>query len=294
MSHPRFAVPARSIRVHFKQVKEYMEICNAFANVSLAPPLTQQRPLYLDTSTFRVLLERQGPSLGLWRAAEIAVLREVTYEHPILDLGCGDGLVTSLVMPHVEIGLDPDKKVLERAARQGVYDRFEPVFAEDMQLPEASIGTVVSNSVLEHLSRLDATLEAVARVLRPGGRLVFTAPTEAFSTQLALPSKRYALWRNHQLSHLNLWPLERWMQHLERVGLEIEVVRPYLRPHLVRIWDEFELMQQIWIGRRRLVGMIWRRIPPRGLDHLAQWASLIDLSSPPPGGGRLIVARKRC
>jgi hypothetical protein len=37
-----------------------------------------QRPLYLDASTFRVLLEQQGPSLGLWRATEIAVLREVT------------------------------------------------------------------------------------------------------------------------------------------------------------------------------------------------------------------------
>ena len=93
-----------------------MEICNAFANVSLAPPLTQQRPLYLDTSTFRVLFELQGPSLGLWRAAEVAALREVSYEHPVLDLGCGDGLVTSLVMPDVEIGLDPNKKVLERAA----------------------------------------------------------------------------------------------------------------------------------------------------------------------------------
>jgi hypothetical protein len=37
-----------------------------------------QRPLYLDAPTFRVLLEQQGPSLGLWRAAEIAALREVT------------------------------------------------------------------------------------------------------------------------------------------------------------------------------------------------------------------------
>lgn len=292
MSLRRSAVPARSTRVHFNQVKEYMETRHSFAHVSLAPPLTVQPPLHLDTCTFRLLLEQQGPSLGLWRAAEVAALREVRYEHPVLDLGCGDGLVTSLVMSHVEIGLDPDTKVLKRAARQGVYARFEPVFAEDMQLPEASIGTVLSNSVLEHIPGLDATLEAVARVLRPGGRLVFTVPTEAFSTQLALPLQRYAVWRNHQLSHVNLWPLERWMHHLERVGLEVEVARPYLRPHLVRRWDALELVQQIWIGRRRLVGMIWRRIPSAGLDRLAQWAAQLDLSSQSPGGGRLIVARK--
>jgi SAM-dependent methyltransferase len=271
-----------------------MEVHNWSGDAGVALLSTEQHPLHLDASTFRVLLEQQGPSLGLWRAAEIAVLREVTYERPILDLGCGDGLVTSLVVPYVEIGLDPDEKVLVQAARRGVYDSFEVVFAENMQLPDASIGTVLSNSVLEHLPRLDATLEVVARVLRPGGQLVFTAPTEAFSTQLLLPSKRYAVWRNSQLSHLNLWPLERWVHHLERVGLEVEVVRPYLRPHLVRVWDDLELLQQIWLGRRRLVGMIWRRIPPGGLDHLAKWASQLNLSSPAPGGGRLIVARKRC
>ena len=68
--------------------------------------------LHLDEPTFRVLLEQQGPSLGLWRAAEIAVLREQTYERPILDLGCGDGLVTSMVLPRVEIGVDPNQKPL--------------------------------------------------------------------------------------------------------------------------------------------------------------------------------------
>src|SRR5205823_12239223 len=89
--------------------------------------VTDVRSLHLDAPTFRMLLEQQGPSLGLWRAAEIAVLREVIYEHPILDLGCGDGLVMSQVMPRVEIGLDPDITALERAARRGLYERFEAI-----------------------------------------------------------------------------------------------------------------------------------------------------------------------
>jgi SAM-dependent methyltransferase len=261
---------------------------------SVALPITEHHPLHLDAPTFRTLLEQQGPSLGLWRAAEIAALREVTYERPVLDLGCGDGLVTSLVLPHVEIGLDPDTKVLAQARQRGTYERFEATVAEDMQLPDGSVGTVLSNSVLEHLPRLDATLEAAARVLRPSGRLVFTAPTEAFSSQLILPSHRYAARRNRQLCHLNLWPVDRWTHHLARVGLEVELVRPYLRPYLVWTWDALELLQQIWIGRRRLFGMLWRRIPPIVLDRLAQWVSRLDLSSAPPGGGRMIVARKRC
>ncbi len=55
-------------------------------------------PLYLDTPTFRLLLDLQGPSLALWRAAEIAALREQTFEPPVLDLGCGDGIVSSMVL----------------------------------------------------------------------------------------------------------------------------------------------------------------------------------------------------
>src|SRR5690348_5200946 len=204
--------------------------------------LTTSRPLRLDAPTFHTLLKLQGPSLGLWRAAETAVLREQVYEHPILDLGCGDGLVTAQVLTRVEIGLDPDEKVLKRAAQTGIYERLEAMPAEETRLPDESIGTVVSNSVLEHLPQLDAVLETVARVLRPGGRLIFTVPTEAFSKWLVLPVARYAAWRNSQLCHLNLWPVEHWISHLERVGLEVEEVRPYLRHALVATWDALEFL----------------------------------------------------
>ncbi len=253
-----------------------------------------QHPLHLDARTFRVLLAKQGPSLALWRAAEVAALREIAFEHPILDLGCGDGLVTSQVVEDVEVGLDPDQRVLERAAMLNIYQRIEQVTAEEMQLPDASIETVVSNSVLEHLPRLDETLQSIARVLRPGGKLIFTSPTERFSTWLVLPLKRYASWRNHELYHLNLWSIESWRCHLEQVGLEIEEVRPYLQHKHVFLWDAFELLQQIWIGHKRLVSLLWALIPPLIMDRIARWASQQNLSSPHPGGGRLIIARKRC
>ncbi|HZU65935.1 MAG TPA: class I SAM-dependent methyltransferase [Ktedonobacteraceae bacterium] len=249
-------------------------------------------PLHLDAATFRTLLQLQGPSLGLWRAAEVAALREQVFEPPVLDLGCGDGLVTSMVLSKVEIGLDPDEKVLERAAQRHVYERFEAVPAEEMRLPDASIGTVLSNSVLEHLPCLDAVLAEVARVLRPGGHLIFTCPTEAFSRWLVLPSARYAAWRNRQLRHLNLWPTERWIEHLNNAGLEVELVRPYLRHGWVSLWDALELAQQVWIADKRLVGMIWRRIPSSSMDRLARKASQLNLAASVPGGGRLIVARK--
>jgi SAM-dependent methyltransferase len=253
---------------------------------------TSGQPLRLCAPDFRTLLALQGPSLGLWRAAEVAALREQVYDHPILDLGCGDGLVTSMVLSHVEVGLDPDTGALARAAQRGVYERFEAAPVEESRLPDASMGAVLSNSVLEHLPQLDRVLQTVARLLRPGGRLVCTVPTEAFSRWLLLPLPRYAAWRNRQLIHRNLWPVERWAWYLAQAGLELVAVRPYLRPELVRSWDALELLQQIWIGHRRVAGVVWQRIPPSALDRLAQWAARLDLAAAAPGGGRLIVARK--
>ena len=250
-------------------------------------------PLHVDVQTARVLLERQGPSLGLWRAAEVAALREQPFETPVLDLGCGDGLVTSLVCGDVEIGLDPDGQAIRRAADRRIYRRVEASAIEEADVPCESVATVLSNSVLEHLPHVGMALCAVGHMLKYGGRLIFTVPTERFGRQLLLPLASYADWRNRRLRHLNLWSVERWSCELRQAGLEVVAVRPYLRPSLVRLWDLLELVQQVRLGRRRLLSLAWRRIPPQGLERMALWLARVDLSSPPPGGGRLIVATKR-
>jgi predicted TPR repeat methyltransferase len=240
----------------------------------------------------QTLLERMGPSLGLWRAAEVAALREQSYRAPILDIGCGDGIVTAHVLSAVDIGVDPDRNALAKAARQGIYRQLIPIAVEEAPLPAACIRTVVSNSVLEHLPQLDLVLAAVARVLRPGGKFIFTAPTETFAKWLAIPSTRYAAWRNRQLGHLNLWSLECWAERLEQAGFEFLETRCYLRRHWVFLWDALELAQMVWVSRKRLVGVLWKRLSMNWLNRLAQWASTLDLGADAEGGGRMIVARK--
>ncbi len=253
-------------------------------------------PLFLPERDFRFLFDVFGPSLGLWRAAEVAALREAgqgpDFDLPILDLGCGDGLVTSLVLRRVSIGLDPDRAALKKAAGLGIYQQFVPLAMEIANLPENSLGTVVSNSVLEHIPDIDTVLASAASVLKPGGRLIFTCPTETFSNWLALPGARYAARRNRHFHHLNLWSVEEWKWRLMQAGLHIDCVRPYLRRGWVRGWDAVELLQMLYIGKTRVFGRFWRRLPDRWLDALARRAARVDLSAPEPGGGRLIVARK--
>lgn len=254
-------------------------------------PLAAAR-LHLPQPDFLTLLERQGPSLALWRAAEVAALREQRYAHPVLDLGCGDGLVSSLVLSRIEYGVDPSAEALARAHKLGVYGELIARPVERAPLIRESIATVISNSVLEHVPDPGLVLRAVAHLLRPGGRLVFTAPSEGFSPALGLPFETYRRWRNRTYRHLNLWGLERWSAELERAGLVVEHSRTYLRPSLVRLWDFLDLPQQVRLGRVSPFGALWRRLPSAMLERLAGTLAAWDLGAPPPGGGRLIVARR--
>ncbi len=252
----------------------------------------QTKPLYLPESDFRFLFDKFGPSLGLWRAAEIAALREQAFDPPVLDLGAGDGLVTSRVLEQVAIGLDPDEPTLRKAAALGIYLGILPQTIQAADLPPGSLGTILSNSVLEHIPQIDTALAAAARALRPGGRLIFTCPSAAFSHWLVLPTQGYAARRNRHFQHLNLWPVEEWQRRLEQAGLSVECVRPYLRRGWVWTWDALELLQLVYIGQTRLFGRVWRSLPPTWVAALARRAARLDLSAPAPGGGQLIVARK--
>jgi SAM-dependent methyltransferase len=249
-------------------------------------------PLHLEPSAFLVLLRKLGPSLGLWRAAEVAALRQHEYRHPLLDMGCGDGIVTSMVLKRVEIGCEPYLKAALAARDSNLYERIEPFPVEAADLPDGSFATVVSNSVLEHTPSLGPVIETVSRALAPGGYLVLAVPTGQFARWLALPFSRYAAWRNRRLVHINLWTAEKWAGCLARFGLEVVSVRPYLRRSLVAAWDAIDLLEQIWVMKKRLVGLVWLGLPLEVHKRLAIAASRLDLSSPAPGGGHVIIARK--
>lgn len=234
------------------------------------------------------LLRRLGPSLGFWRGAEVAMLRSCALKAPILDVGCGDGIVMSLVGRRIELGLDPDRAALFQAARWGCYSDLRPVSLEAAGIAPGSFSTVVSNSVLEHVENIDEVLAASCSALRRDGVLVMTTPTEHFSRSLLLPWNQYAGWRNRGYNHRNLWSEQAWTRRLDAAGFTVEHVRYFLAPRWVRTWDALDVLQKF-----RFVRTGWQRIPLHWVRRLAGHASQIDVAAGPDGGGRLIVARKR-
>jgi 2-polyprenyl-6-hydroxyphenyl methylase / 3-demethylubiquinone-9 3-methyltransferase len=94
----------------------------------------------------------------------------------VLDAGCGGGLVArELAAAGAEVvGVDRSLGSLG-VARRAVRTRFAPAQGRLERLPfaDGSFDAVVAADVLEHLPDLPAAATELARVLAPGGSLVF-------------------------------------------------------------------------------------------------------------------------
>ena len=96
---------------------------------------------------------------------------------PIVDLGCGPGQVGHFVRRHgrAVLGVDVSAEMARLAS-----GRLDAALVSDIRhlpFPEGSLGGVVAFYSLIHLRRmeLDGALAEIHRVLRPGGRLLFSA-----------------------------------------------------------------------------------------------------------------------
>jgi SAM-dependent methyltransferase len=147
------------------------------------------------------------------------------------------------------VGLDFDPDETELARRSGVYQRVHTSGAENIQEPDNSFDFVFSNSVLEHIPDLMPVLAEVWRILKPGGRFVFTVPSSYFPEFPGGPNwlGRFATRRfergaylkaiDERLAHFRYWDQNTWRQSLSGVGLQLDHTSHYLtRPELQR-WE---------------------------------------------------------
>jgi ubiquinone/menaquinone biosynthesis C-methylase UbiE len=105
----------------------------------------------------------------------------------IVDLGCGEGIITRAVAGRgaTAVGVDPTERLIvhARAAEEAAACGATYVVDDGSRL--ASIGDesadwVTAGLSLNNVPDLDAAVGAVRRVLAPGGRLVFTVPHPCF------------------------------------------------------------------------------------------------------------------
>jgi len=213
-----------------------------------------------------------SPPLALWRSIEAAAVTTLdvsSFARPILDLGCGDGAFAQHVFPSaVEVGVDLSARALNRAQDGRMYRAVLMANAGELPFASESMGTVFSNSSLEHMDGIAMVLREVERLLRHGGALVFTVPTEELSSLLfgttftqrfglRRSAKWYAARKNAAKYHTNLHGSDWWQRELGLVGLQVKSVIGYLGPSAVRLWDLLDVAN-VGIGRCHVSGLVRR------------------------------------
>jgi 2-polyprenyl-3-methyl-5-hydroxy-6-metoxy-1,4-benzoquinol methylase len=101
-----------------------------------------------------------------------------------LDFGCGSGVMLPLLcqVSARVTAMDVDLLPFERVSRQRAFPANLQVHdareAGLKDLPKASFDLIVATDVLEHVADLPGTLNDIKDLLKPGGQIVISGPTE--------------------------------------------------------------------------------------------------------------------
>jgi SAM-dependent methyltransferase len=186
---------------------------------------------------------------AILRAVEARQYPEFNLQHPILDLGCGDGHFVTIAMDEkVDVGIDPWTGPVRLAQNNGGYNLIVQGSGYTLPFPDNYFAGALSNSVLEHIPDLDTTLKEMARVMKPGGKFVFCVPNNNFLPNLSVSNffdriglkavgRWYRNFFNTVCRHIHCDDPETWEKRLDESGLEIERWWHYFSPHSLHILE---------------------------------------------------------
>lgn len=161
----------------------------------------------------------------------------------VLDVGTGTGHTAFAVAPHCKTvtGLDLTARMIVSAAaladEKGLTNvQFVVADGIAMPFPDAYFDVITTRLAAHHFAQPDAVAAEMARVLRPGGRLVFVDHIAPAAPALDAFINRLDWLRDS--SHVREWTVHEWVDRFDAAGITAAVVREYALPLDFRWWIE--------------------------------------------------------
>lgn len=196
---------------------------------------------------------------SLFRSFELLTVKEalgdLEIKMPVLDIGCAEGYIAKEVFKEKKVfGLDYESRYLAIAKNLSVYNSVLQADAKKMPFKDNVFNFLFSNSVLEHIDKVDIVLNEAKRILKLNGLFLFTVPNRNFSLNLFFfrllrilgmkkLAQNYTNERNRRLNHLHLYTQEEWLKIVEKCGFKIKLMKDYASGRMLALWDLIAAIQ---------------------------------------------------
>ncbi len=158
------------------------------------------------------------------------VARTIPSGSRILDIGCGSGLLISVLPPRSSYtGVDRDTAVVEADKRRFPYFDFHCLDAVTSLFPfhDEQFDVVVMAAFLEHVDQPKVMFTEIKRVLKPGGRVLVTTPSRWGGAVHAVLSKLGFLSAEAAEEHQGYWNKKKMDECLKLTGLHLKWYEPF-------------------------------------------------------------------
>jgi SAM-dependent methyltransferase len=205
----------------------------------------------------------------------------------------------------MEVGIDPWTGPVFEAGPRGAYGMTVQGFGDRMPFPDGTFASAVSNSVLEHIPDLDATLVEISRVMQPGAVFLFCVPNHLFLSNLSVSNaldkiglhglaNAYRAFFNRISRHHHCDDPQTWEKRLYAAGFLMENWWHYFSPRALHIleWGHYFGLPA-WIAHA--IFKKWILVPQQWNLALTRWIvspAYDEEWDQPRGSYTFYVARK--